>query len=366
MVEEPATTTRSGRVITPSTRAREAAGSDNISAVRTSKKSMTQVELTAVKKAAGLIEEKQNGKDGNRDMLKKIGQYLESTYQEVKGLKEHLREQLDTIANAPVKETYAAALGSQPGHQQDAPLGPSVPSTFANILFCTIDTSRVGEDDKVKAQIANGNEEIRNWRCAAVVKDAKNADRIKVVCRHEDEIQLVKEAAQKLKIPGLRVLRDQLYPVKIDNANRKAVLDADGNILPGAAEALGKENNINIAKISWLSKKDSNKAYRSMVVYVTKGTDAKRLIDGNYFDIVGESAYTRIFEPQMGPAQCFNCQEIGHKAFSCKKTQTCAKYANKGHHHSTCQAVIPKCVPCGGPHESFSKNCRVRLMQSHA
>ncbi|KAE8548990.1 hypothetical protein EYB25_009373 [Talaromyces marneffei] len=197
MVEEPATTTRSGRVITPSTRAREAAGSDNISAVRTSKKSMTQVELTAVKKAAGLIEEKQNGKDGNRDMLKKIGQYLESTYQEVKGLKEvlikqermikeqsemirgqssiikalqtqveaiqnqsadeckHLREQLDTIANAPVKETYAAALGSQPGHQQDAPLGPSVSPTFANILFCTIDTSRVGEDDKVKAQIAN-------------------------------------------------------------------------------------------------------------------------------------------------------------------------------------------------------------------
>jgi hypothetical protein len=77
----------------PSTRAREASGSDNISAVRTSKKSMTQVELTAVKKAAGLIEEKQSGKDGNRDMLKKIGQYLESTYQEVKGLKEVLIRQ---------------------------------------------------------------------------------------------------------------------------------------------------------------------------------------------------------------------------------------------------------------------------------
>uniref|UniRef100_A0A093XK07 Uncharacterized protein n=1 Tax=Talaromyces marneffei PM1 TaxID=1077442 RepID=A0A093XK07_TALMA len=57
------------------------------------KKSMTQVELTAVKKAAGLIEEKQSGKDGNRDMLKKIGQYLESTYQEVKGLKEIIIEQ---------------------------------------------------------------------------------------------------------------------------------------------------------------------------------------------------------------------------------------------------------------------------------
>jgi hypothetical protein len=31
------------------------------------------VELTAVKKAASFIEEKQSGKDGSRDMLKKIG-----------------------------------------------------------------------------------------------------------------------------------------------------------------------------------------------------------------------------------------------------------------------------------------------------
>jgi hypothetical protein len=215
-------------------------------------------------------------------------------------------------------------------------------------------------------KVMRENEETKNWRCAAVVKDPKNTARIRVICRNEDEIQQVKEAAQKIEIPGIRTLRDQLYPVKIDNANRTAVLDSDGNILPGAAEVLGKENKVSIAKISWLSKKDSNKAYGSMVVYITKGTDAKRLIDGNYFDIAGESAYTRIFEPQMGPTQCFNCQEIGHKAFSCQKTQTCAKCANEGHHHSTCQVAILKCVPCGGPHESFSKNCRVRLMYSHA
>ncbi|KAL3704454.1 hypothetical protein TMatcc_010145 [Talaromyces marneffei ATCC 18224] len=229
MVEEP-TTTRSGRVVTPSTRVREASGSDIISAVRTSKKSMTQVELTAVKKAAGLIEEKQSGKDGNRDMLKKIGQYLESTYQEVKGLKEiiieqgkmikeqsemiraqsstiqalqtqveaiesqsieeckQLWEQLNTIASAPAKATYAT----------DIEVVPLARPTLANTLFCTIDTSRVGEEDKARTQIANirqqikkemrGNEETQNWRCAAMVKDPKNADRIKVICRDEEEI----------------------------------------------------------------------------------------------------------------------------------------------------------------------------------
>ncbi|QGA14933.1 hypothetical protein EYB26_005087 [Talaromyces marneffei] len=393
MVEEPATT-RSGRVVMPSTRAREASGSDNISAVRTSKKSMTQVELTAVKKAAGLIEEKQSGKDGNRDMLKKIGQYLESTYQEVKGLKEalikqemmikeqsemireqsntiqalqtqveairsqatedykQLQEQLDTVASTPAMTTYAAVVDRQPSHQQDTQLVPLARPTLVNTLFCTIDTSRVGEQDKAKTQIANirqqiekemrGNEETENWRCAAMIKDPKTADRIKVVCRHEDEMQQIKEAAQKIEIPGIRILRNQLYPVKIDNANRTAVLDADGNILSGTAEILGKENNVSIAKISWLSKKDSNKAYGSMVIYVTKATEARRLIEGNYFDIAGESAYTRVFEPQTGPAQCYNCQEMGHKAFSCKKAQTCARCANKGHHHSTCQDTILK------------------------
>ena len=83
-----------------------------------------------------------------------------------------------------------------------------------------------------------------------MVKEARNPDRIKVIYRDEGEVQLVKEAAQKITIPRVRVLRDQLYPVKVDNANQTAVLDTDGNILPGVAEALGTENKVNIAKIA--------------------------------------------------------------------------------------------------------------------
>ena len=52
-----------------------------------------------------------------------------------------------------------------------------------------------------------------------MIKDPKNADRVKVIYRDEDKIQQVKEAAQKIEILGIRVLRDQLYLVKIDNAN---------------------------------------------------------------------------------------------------------------------------------------------------
>lgn len=70
-------------------------------------------------------------------------------------------------------------------------------------------------------------------------------------------------------MPGLRALRDQFYLVKVDNANCSAELDRDGSIRPEAAEVLGRENEVRIAKMAWLSKKDTAKAYGSMVVYVT-------------------------------------------------------------------------------------------------
>ncbi|KAM4066704.1 reverse transcriptase [Hirsutella rhossiliensis] len=98
------------------------------------------------------------------------------------------------------------------------------------------------------------------WKCAAVVTDARNPDRIKILCRDQTELKQVKEAAQKTVTSGARVLRDQLYPVKVDNTKRTAVLDAEGNVLPGAAEALGAENYVTIAKITWLSNREKAKA----------------------------------------------------------------------------------------------------------
>ncbi len=158
------------------------------------------------------------------------------------------------------------------------------------------------------------------------------------------------------------MLRDQLYLVKVDNANRTAVLDVDGNILLGIAEALGTENEVNIAKIAWLSRKDIGKAYGSMVVYVTKSSEAKRLLEGQYFHLAGESAYTTIFVPREGPTQCFNCQEIGHKAYTYKKPQVCGKYMRQGYHYKIYQAVEPKCILYSGLYESFNRNCRVRRL----
>ena len=258
--------------------------------------------------------------------------------------------------------------GGLPRNSWAPPSPNTTPPTTIDTLYCTVDTSRVEEDDKDKAQpgaIRQAIEkEVRklegreNWRCMAVVKDVRR-EHIRVTCRDEVELQHVKEAAQKASIPGARVLRDQLHPVKIDNANRTTILDQDGRIRPEAAEILGTENDVHIAKIAWLSRKDTGKAYGSMVVYVTKGSDAVRLLQDKYFHVDGESAYTRIYEPRSGPTQCYRCQELGHKAFSCTKPQRCAKCSQEGHHHNECRAEIPRCTLCGGPHESFSKNCRL-------
>jgi hypothetical protein len=86
----------------------------------------------------------------------------------------------------------------------------------------------VSEEDRGKAQVGGVRqaieEEMRikegqhSWRCAAVVRDVRNADRIKVICRDEAEMQLVKQTAQKTTIKGARVLSDQLFPVKVDGA----------------------------------------------------------------------------------------------------------------------------------------------------
>jgi hypothetical protein len=257
---------------------------------------------------------------------------------------------------------------SQPSNIRTLSLFNTTPTTFTDTLYCTIDTSNEVDngDDRMSAGPIRAavEKEIRtmenhaNWRCRAVTVDPKNTNRIRIACRNEAEHQLVKKVAVATIGAGARVLRDELYPIKVDSVKKAAVLDEKGEIRAGAAAAFGEENEITVAKINWLSNKEGPKAYGSMVVYLTKGSDARRLLADGYFHAGGESGTTSIFERRPRPTQCYNCQEIGHKAFQCSNTQKCAKCAKEGHHHSICNETVLKCVPCGGPHESYSKNCR--------
>ncbi|KAJ5264436.1 hypothetical protein N7505_007229 [Penicillium chrysogenum] len=168
------------------------------------------------------------------------------------------------------------------------------------------------------------------------------AARSLIACRDEAEHQLVKKVAEAKIGAGARVLRDELYPIKVDSVKRTAVLDENHEILTGAAAAMGEENETTVAKMTWLSNKEIAKPYGSMVVYLTKGTDARRILADGYFHVGGESGTTSVFEYRPRPVQCYNCQEVGHKAFQCKKIQKCAKCATEGHHHSRCDHTVPK------------------------
>jgi hypothetical protein len=237
---------------------------------------------------------------------------------EITELREIIQSQRHAIqATSSTSPSYAEVTRTPPESQasnlQSLSSMNTTPSNMTDTLYCTVDTSRVEEEDKSKAQPGairqtieqelRKSEDHRSWRCVAVTKDPRNTARIRIICRNEAELQLVKEAAQRSAATGTRVLRDQLYPVKIDNVNRSAILDQDGAIRTEAMEALGKENGVSIAKMAWLSRKETEKAYGSMVVYVTRGSDAVRLLQGQYFHVAGESGYPSVYEPRTGPIQ---------------------------------------------------------------
>lgn len=219
-------------------------------------------------------------------------------------------------------------------------------TTFTDTLYCTIDISKMANNENekmsagsIRAAVETAIRTMENhlyWRYRAVTVDPKNTNRIRIACRDETEQQLVKKVAETKIGAGARVLRDELYPIKVDSVNKAAVLDETGEIRAEAAAIFSVENDATVAKIAWLSRKENAKAYGSMVVYLTKSTDARRLLADWFFHAGGESGVTSTFEYRPRPTQCYNCQETGHKVFQCKNTQKCARCAAEGHHHSSC------------------------------
>ncbi|KAJ6038754.1 hypothetical protein N7460_007471 [Penicillium canescens] len=220
---------------------------------------------------------------------------------------------------------------SHPSNIRTLSTSNTTPTTFTDTLYCTIDTSKMAENEQRKMSAgpirAAVETEIRtmenhtHWRCRAVTVDPKNTNRIRIACRDEAEHQLVKRVAETKIGEGARVLRDELYPIKVDSVNKAAVLDENDEIRVRAAAAFSEENETTVAKIAWLSRRDSAKAYGSMVIYL-KGADARRLLADGFFHAGGESGVTSAFEYRPRPMQCYHCQELGHKAFQCKNVQS--------------------------------------------
>lgn len=318
-----------------------------------------------------IIEEQQG-------MIRTLGRQLEDTKNQVgEDLKQH-HEQLEAIATRITESqprSYAEAARAQPrSTSQPNSIGASLnqgktPSSFADSIHCTIDTSRNNNEraDEITPGIIRAlvEGEVRTeqgrpgWRCLAVIQDPKKP-RIRIACRNEDEYKTIKRLIEDKLPRGARMLQDQYYQVKVDGVKRTVILDEGNNIRAEAADEIGRENEIQIAKVGWLSKRETYKAYGSMVLYLTSASDARRLLEDGYAYAGGESGRTAVFEHRDRPEQCYNCQQVGdgHKAYQCNNAQVCGKCAKEGHNHRDCLEAISKCVLCEGPHPSFSRNCR--------
>jgi hypothetical protein len=135
----------------------------------------------------------------------------------------------------------------------------TTPSTMTNTLYCTVDTSRVASEDAKKVSVgairANVEKDIQNtskqanWHCRAVTKDQKNPHRVRIACRDKAKHKEVKRVIEANLVTGMHILRDDLYPIRVDDVNRTAVLNKAGNIQTGAAKAFGMENETQVAKI---------------------------------------------------------------------------------------------------------------------
>ena len=234
-------------------------------------------------------------------------------------------------------------------------------------LFCTVDTSKVegtasrenmiGEIRKSIEEEMHQHGKDPKWKCKAVIPVHKIEGRCRVICRNENELEEVKKAAEKAMPQGGRILRDQLFPVKVDGASAHRIITLEGKIKEDAIQTLEEENNTKISKIVWLSNKALGKAYGSMAVFFKRGEEAVRFLNERFFTVGGESAGVSVFEVRKGPLRCYKCQDMGHRAFQCKNEVRCSNCAATGHDRQICHAAIPKCVKCGGPHSVSSGNC---------
>ena len=283
----------------------------------------------------------------NNEMQKRLAQAQQRA--------EELEIQLHYIQEQNATTAIAQPIVSPQGHRSYAEAAlrgaantrlATAPFTAprAEEFFCTIDFSRVEEGEKavdavavrekIEKEVQKG--ENKEFRCRAVTKDARTKQRIRILCRSEAELDIVKQAATATAVEGARILRDQLYPVKVNNVRTDAILRPNGEVKEEAMAALNDSNNTKVAKLSWLSSRQFRKAYGSMVLFFTKRLEAERFLRDGFFTVGGESAYVRVFEPSVGPPRCYNCQGIGHKAYSCKEVQRCGKCAQVGHSWTTC------------------------------
>jgi len=136
-------------------------------------------------------EQKEEHANQLETLTKTFTQQIETLKAQVTEMTEKIETQLFNIQPVPsTSPSYTEVARSPPNNEPSnirtlTSIG-TTPSTMTDTLYCTIDTSRVGEEERSKAQPGTIRkaieEEIRatkgqeNWRCATVIRDARNVE----------------------------------------------------------------------------------------------------------------------------------------------------------------------------------------------
>lgn len=130
-----------------------------------------------------------------------------------------VEKQLSSLKQSSPNPSYADVARTPPGSRPSnlrTVSNLTIPSTFTDTLYCTVDVTNLegAERDNASASKIRRNiekemregEEGSGWGCVAVTRDPRHAARIRVTCRNESEVARVKEAVEKTKAAGSRVL----------------------------------------------------------------------------------------------------------------------------------------------------------------
>ena len=100
-----------------------------------------------------------------------------------------------------------------------------------------------------------------------------------------------------------------MYLIKVNKAKVCTIVDQITRCtLESAQYSIGKKNGCVIAKLGWLSKRNSGKLYGLIVVYLASKSQADKFFKKRLFEVGGESAYTDIWKEQNFEDRCcFNC-----------------------------------------------------------
>lgn len=190
-------------------------------------------ELKEVKDASNKQQEMmQQWQDRQTDLDQQLYETIQDSQQQLADSREELKQVKELLEASTRQRNDSPFPGSTQASYADVVRIPSenrpknVPNAAGPVkslpiltesLFCTVDTSKVQADEgssfhpgEIRTIVER---EVRNeldapaWRCRAVTVGSKTPNHIRVVCRNEDEHQMIKRVLEAHLPRGARVLR---------------------------------------------------------------------------------------------------------------------------------------------------------------